>query len=92
VAAFAREHGIHVTAYMPLAYGKALADPVIQSIAARVESDAGAGGAGVADGQGLCGDSVVDEAREPGREPGGAGRLSAADMPRSMRWSVASGW
>jgi 2,5-diketo-D-gluconate reductase B len=35
VAAFAREHGIHVTAYMPLAYGKALADPVIQAIAAR---------------------------------------------------------
>jgi 2,5-diketo-D-gluconate reductase B len=36
VAAFAREHGIHVTAYMPLAYGKVLADPVIQAIAARV--------------------------------------------------------
>jgi 2,5-diketo-D-gluconate reductase B len=35
VAGFAREHGIHVTAYMPLAYGKALADPVIRSIAAR---------------------------------------------------------
>jgi 2,5-diketo-D-gluconate reductase B len=38
VAAFAREHGIHVTAYMPLAYGKALADPVIQSIAERVQA------------------------------------------------------
>jgi 2,5-diketo-D-gluconate reductase B len=38
VAAFAREHGIHVTAYMPLAYGKALADPVIQSIAARIDA------------------------------------------------------
>jgi 2,5-diketo-D-gluconate reductase B len=38
VAAFAREHGIHVTAYMPLAYGKALADPVIQSIAARLQA------------------------------------------------------
>ena len=36
VAAFAREHGIHVTAYMPLAYGKALLDPVIQAIAARM--------------------------------------------------------
>jgi 2,5-diketo-D-gluconate reductase B len=36
VAALAREHGIHVTAYMPLAYGKALLDPVIQSIAARL--------------------------------------------------------
>jgi 2,5-diketo-D-gluconate reductase B len=38
VAAFAREHGIHVTAYMPLAYGKALLDPVIQAIAARVKA------------------------------------------------------
>jgi 2,5-diketo-D-gluconate reductase B len=38
VAAFAREHGIHVTAYMPLAYGKVLADPVIQSIAARLNA------------------------------------------------------
>lgn len=38
VAAFAREHGIHVTAYMPLAYGKALTDPVIQAIAARIEA------------------------------------------------------
>jgi 2,5-diketo-D-gluconate reductase B len=38
VAAFAREHGIHVTAYMPLAYGKALADPVIQAIAARLQT------------------------------------------------------
>lgn len=33
VAAFAREHGIHVTAYMPLAYGKVLDDPVIARIA-----------------------------------------------------------
>jgi 2,5-diketo-D-gluconate reductase B len=38
VARFAREHGIHVTAYMPLAYGKALLDPVIQTIAARVKA------------------------------------------------------
>jgi 2,5-diketo-D-gluconate reductase B len=38
VAGFAREHGIHVTAYMPLAYGKALADPVIRSIAARIQA------------------------------------------------------
>ena len=35
VAAFAREHGIAVTAYMPLAYGKVLDDAVIQAIAAR---------------------------------------------------------
>ncbi|MCD2518645.1 2,5-didehydrogluconate reductase DkgB [Massilia sp. G4R7] len=35
VAAFARETGIHVTAYMPLAYGKVMDDPVIKSIAAR---------------------------------------------------------
>jgi len=38
VAAFAREHGIHVTAYMPLAYGKVLADPVILSIAERLNA------------------------------------------------------
>jgi 2,5-diketo-D-gluconate reductase B len=35
VAAFAREQGIPLTAYMPLAYGKVLADPVIGRIAAR---------------------------------------------------------
>ncbi|RZA32969.1 MAG: 2,5-didehydrogluconate reductase DkgB [Lysobacteraceae bacterium] len=35
VAAFAREAGIPVTAYMPLAYGKVMADPVIGAIAAR---------------------------------------------------------
>jgi 2,5-diketo-D-gluconate reductase B len=38
VAGFAREHGIHVTAYMPLAYGKALLDPVIAAIAARLQA------------------------------------------------------
>lgn len=31
---FARQHGIHLTAYMPLAYGKVLAEPEIQRIAA----------------------------------------------------------
>jgi 2,5-diketo-D-gluconate reductase B len=36
VAGFAGEHGIHVTAYMPLAYGKVLADPAVLSIAARI--------------------------------------------------------
>jgi 2,5-diketo-D-gluconate reductase B len=35
VAAFAREHGIKLTAYMPLAYGKVLDDPVVNAIAAR---------------------------------------------------------
>jgi 2,5-diketo-D-gluconate reductase B len=35
VASFAREAGIRITAYMPLAYGKAVAHPVIQAIAAR---------------------------------------------------------
>ena len=38
VAAFAREHGIPVTAYMPLAYGKVLSDPVIGAIAARLNA------------------------------------------------------
>ncbi len=32
---FARRHGIHLTAYMPLAYGKVLHDPLLQGIAAR---------------------------------------------------------
>ncbi|MDH4555352.1 2,5-didehydrogluconate reductase DkgB [Pseudomonas sp. BN417] len=31
---FARSRGIHLTAYMPLAYGKVMQDPVIQGIAA----------------------------------------------------------
>ena len=31
---FTRQQGIHLTAYMPLAYGKVLAEPVIQRIAA----------------------------------------------------------
>jgi 2,5-diketo-D-gluconate reductase B len=38
VAAFARQHGIPLTAYMPLAYGKVLADPLIQSIAERLQA------------------------------------------------------
>ena len=38
VATFARKHGIHITAYMPLAYGKAIDDPVIRAIAARVDA------------------------------------------------------
>jgi 2,5-diketo-D-gluconate reductase B len=38
LAAFAREAGIHVTAYMPLAYGKVMADPVIGNIAARINA------------------------------------------------------
>lgn len=32
---FARSQGIHITAYMPLAYGKVVADPVIAAIAAQ---------------------------------------------------------
>jgi 2,5-diketo-D-gluconate reductase B len=38
VAAFAREHGIALTAYMPLAYGKVLTDPVIGATAARLRA------------------------------------------------------
>jgi len=38
VAEFARAAGIHVTAYMPLAYGKVLDDPVIGAIARRIEA------------------------------------------------------
>ncbi|WP_425252649.1 2,5-didehydrogluconate reductase DkgB [Janthinobacterium sp. NFX145] len=32
---FARSQGIHITAYMPLAYGKVMVDPVIAAIAAK---------------------------------------------------------
>ena len=35
LAAFAANTGIHLTSYMPLAYGKVLADPVLQDIALR---------------------------------------------------------
>ena len=35
VADFARAQGIHLTAYMPLAYGKVMTDPVIAAIAER---------------------------------------------------------
>lgn len=35
LAAFAREHGIHLTSYMTLAYGKAVQDPVLEAIAER---------------------------------------------------------
>ena len=35
VVEFARSQGIHITAYMPLAYGQVMADPVIAAIAAR---------------------------------------------------------
>ncbi|MGX4642387.1 2,5-didehydrogluconate reductase DkgB [Massilia sp. SYSU DXS3249] len=35
VAAFSRAHDIRVTAYMPLAYGKVLHDPVLRAIAAQ---------------------------------------------------------
>ncbi|GGX93203.1 2,5-didehydrogluconate reductase DkgB [Massilia dura] len=38
VARFAREHGLHLTAYMPLAYGKVMKDPVIARIAAKHEA------------------------------------------------------
>ena len=38
VAAFAREMGIPLTAYMPLAYGKVIDDPVIGAIAARMQA------------------------------------------------------
>jgi 2,5-diketo-D-gluconate reductase B len=33
VAAFAKSQGIHITSYMTLAYGKVIADPVIEAIA-----------------------------------------------------------
>ena len=35
VVDYCRAQGIHLTAYMPLAYGKVLGDPVLQEIAAR---------------------------------------------------------
>ncbi|MET0982258.1 MAG: 2,5-didehydrogluconate reductase DkgB [Telluria sp.] len=38
VAAFAESHGIPLTAYMPLAYGKVMEDPALQGIAARLQA------------------------------------------------------
>jgi len=38
VVRFAREHGIYLTAYMPLAYGRVMKDPVIARIAERHEA------------------------------------------------------
>ncbi|MFC5462147.1 2,5-didehydrogluconate reductase DkgB [Massilia niabensis] len=38
VAAFAAAHGIRLTAYMPLAYGKVLKDPTVRGIAARLQA------------------------------------------------------
>ena len=35
VVEFAREHGIHLTAYMPLAYGKVMQDATLQEIAGK---------------------------------------------------------
>lgn len=35
LAAFARRQGIHLTAYMPLAYGKVMQEPLLQKIAER---------------------------------------------------------
>ena len=40
LTSFARQHGIALTAYMPLAYGKVLDDPVINAIAARTNATA----------------------------------------------------
>lgn len=34
VVAFAKQHGIHITSYMTLAYGKVLKDPLLEAIAA----------------------------------------------------------
>ncbi|MBX9400992.1 2,5-didehydrogluconate reductase DkgB [Lysobacter sp. BMK333-48F3] len=39
LAGFAREHGLHLTSYMTLAYGKVLADPVLSDIAARHQAN-----------------------------------------------------
>jgi 2,5-diketo-D-gluconate reductase B len=38
LADVARAHGIHLTAYMPLAYGKVMEDPVIVAIARRLDA------------------------------------------------------
>ena len=57
--------GIHLTSYMTLAYGKVLNDPVMAAHRAGARRHAGAGGAGLGDAAGPCGDPVVDAAREP---------------------------
>jgi hypothetical protein len=92
VAAFAREHGIHVTAYMPLAYGKVLADPVIRRSRARC-CDAGAGGAGWSLAKGYA---VIPSSTRRENLAANLGALALElprwTSPRSMGWSVASAW
>lgn len=68
VVDWAREHGIHITSYMTLAYGKALKDEVIARIATKHNATPaqviwhGQWGR-------LCGNSVFDTARKPGKQP-----------------------
>ena len=61
VVAFARQHGIAITSYMTLAYGKALQEETIKRIAAR-QCDAGTGGPGLGAEARLCGDPFLDQA------------------------------
>jgi 2,5-diketo-D-gluconate reductase B len=78
---FLQDNGIHITAYMSLAYGEVIKDPVIQAIAGRHQATAGAGRAGLGAAAGLLGHSVLDQAREPGQQPEAAAiRLTDEDM------------
>ncbi len=61
VVDWAREHGIHITSYMTLAYGKALKDEVIARIAAKAWCDPSAGYSGMGNGRRLCGYPIVHQ-------------------------------
>ena len=50
VVDWAKQHGIHITSYMTLAYGKALKDEVIARIAEKHNATAGTGDPGMGDG------------------------------------------
>ena len=76
---FLQDNGIHITAYMSLAYGEVIKDPVIQAIAGRHQATPAQIALAWALQQGF-GDPVVDQAREPVEQPG-----SGSDPPDRRR-------
>ena len=76
VVEFCQEQGIAITAYMPLAYGKVLAEPLLMELGKRL---GGAGVARLAAGPGHDGDPELHQAGESGRQHGGP---QGATQPR----------
>lgn len=72
---FCREHGIALTGYMPLAYGRVVSDPVLQTIGQKHGATAAQVALAWQLRPGHRGDSVVDQTRQSG---GQSGRADAA--------------